>query len=382
MNKSLMDPVSLTQKLVQCQSVTPNEGGAIQTLEELLKESGFECIRVDRNGIANLVARFGDTSPIFGFNGHTDTVPVGNSEEWTCDPFGGEIKDGKLWGRGSTDMKSGVAAFVSAAIDFVKNKPSKGSLVITITGDEEAQATDGSAAIVDWMNENNLKMDVCLVGEPTCPKEFGEEFKIGRRGSLSIQITMHGVQGHSAYPNLFVNPIKAMVHLGHIMSNWELDKGTKYFQPSIQTLTSFETGNITTNVVPAECTSIINLRFNDLHTISSLTNKIKNQAEEIANLHDCQVEIKRLSGAESFYTSENEFTKIVSGAVKKILGIIPKSSTLGGTSDARFFAPLCDVVEFGLVGKMMHQVDEHVAIDQIVKLKQIYQQILNDYFQA
>ena len=383
MSTQPVDPVSLTQRLVQCQSVTPNEGGAITILQQLLAEAGFSCQRIDRNDVANLYARWGDTSPVFGFNGHTDTVPAGNIQEWSVNPFGGEVKDGKLWGRGAADMKSGVASFVAAAIDFVNTNPAQeGSIAITVTGDEEAIAIDGSAAIIDWMQKNDQHMTVCLVGEPTCPEIFGEEIKVGRRGSLSIRLTMFGVQGHSAYPSRYVNPINAMTHFGYLLNNWELDQGTENFQPSIQTITRIETGNSAMNVVPAQCISTVNLRFNELHTTQSLTNKIKKEAEDIAKIHGCRVEVKQLSGAECFYTTPSEFTEIVSRAVKKVLGRTPKSSTSGGTSDARFFAPLCPVVEFGLVGKTMHQVDEHVPVEEIVKLKEVYRQCLDDYFQT
>ncbi|MCY4445566.1 MAG: succinyl-diaminopimelate desuccinylase [Rhodobacteraceae bacterium] len=383
MSTQPVDPVSLTQRLVQCQSVTPNEGGAITILQQLLAEAGFSCQRIDRNDVANLYARWGDTSPVFGFNGHTDTVPAGNIQEWSVNPFGGEVKDGKLWGRGAADMKSGVASFVAAAIDFVNTNPAQeGSIAITVTGDEEAIAIDGSAAIIDWMQKNDQHMTVCLVGEPTCPEIFGEEIKVGRRGSLSIRLTMFGVQGHSAYPSRYVNPINAMTHFGYLLNNWELDQGTENFQPSIQAITRIETGNSAMNVVPAQCISTVNLRFNELHTTQSLTNKIKKEAEDIAKIHGCRVEVKQLSGAECFYTTPSEFTEIVSRAVKKVLGRTPQSSTSGGTSDARFFAPLCPVVEFGLVGKTMHQVDEHVPVEEIVKLKEVYRQCLDDYFQT
>ena len=374
-----VDPVALTQRLVQCRSVTPCEGGAIVALQELLTTAGFRCERVDRNGIANLYARWGNAAPVFGFNGHTDTVPVGNVQDWSLDPFSGEIKDGKLWGRGAADMKSGVAAFVAAAVDFVQTGPRKGSVAIMITGDEEGAAQDGSAAIVDWMQHNNQHLSVCLVGEPTCPNQLGDAIKVGRRGSLSVQIVMHGIQGHSAYPDRYINPIEAMIDLGHVLNSTRLDEGTKHFQPTNLAITSFETGNTATNVVPAACTATVNIRFCDLHTTESLLQWMDAEARQIAETHGCGVEIARMTGAESFYTSNRDFAKLVSNSIAKVLGQTPELSTSGGTSDARFLAPLCPVVEFGLVGKTIHQVDEHVAVEDINALKQVYRQCLDDY---
>ncbi len=374
-----VDPVALTQRLVQCRSVTPCEGGAIVALQELLTTAGFRCERVDRNGIANLYARWGNAAPVFGFNGHTDTVPVGNVQDWSVDPFSGEIKDGKLWGRGAADMKSGVAAFVAAAVDFVQTGPRKGSVAIMITGDEEGAAQDGSAAIVDWMQHNNQHLSVCLVGEPTCPDQLGDAIKVGRRGSLSVQIVMHGIQGHSAYPDRYINPIEAMIDLGHVLNSTRLDEGTKHFQPTNLAITSFETGNTATNVVPAACTATVNIRFCDLHTTESLLQWMDAEARQVAETHGCGVEIARMTGAESFYTSNRDFAKLVSNSIAKVLGQTPELSTSGGTSDARFLAPLCPVVEFGLVGKTIHQVDEHVAVEDINALKQVYRQCLDDY---
>ena len=381
MSNNLVDPVKLTQRLVQCKSVTPLEGGALQLLSDILVQANFSCTRVDRNGIPNLFARWGNEGPVFGFNGHTDTVPVGDLDAWSVDPFGGEIKQEKLWGRGAADMKSGVAAFVAAAVSFVRESPPKGSLIITITGDEEARAVDGTIAIFDWMEAQNQKMDVCIVGEPTCPEIMGEAIKIGRRGSLSVKITMLGVQGHSAYPERYINPVEAMVHLGYQLTSTKLDEGTDNFQPSNLALSSIETGNETSNIVPGRCTALLNIRFSDQHSSKSLLKWIRDEVNSVASDHKCEGKMEVLSSAESFITPKGDFTDLVANAVYKTIGIQPELSTSGGTSDARFIIHHCPVVEVGLVGKTIHQVDEHVEIQQIRDLKSIYVQCFKDYFQ-
>ncbi len=380
MSNKLVDPVKLTQKLVQCKSVTPEEGGALQILAEVLTEAKFKCQRIDRNGIPNLFARWGQKAPVFGFNGHTDTVPVGDVEAWTVDPFGGEIKQNKLWGRGAADMKSGVAAFVAAAINYVQETPPKGSLIITITGDEEAKAVDGTKAIFEWMEAHNQKMDVCIVGEPTCPEIMGEAVKIGRRGSLSVKITLQGIQGHSAYPERYINPVEAMAHLGHRLTSYVLDEGTEDFQPSNVALTSIDTGNQTSNMVPSNCTGLLNIRFCDKHTAKSLLKWIETETDEVASDHKCKPKLEVLSSAESFVTPKGDFTDLVAGSVCKTLGIQPELTTSGGTSDARFITNHCPVVEVGLVGKTIHQVDECVEVQHIKDLKSIYVQCLKDFF--
>lgn len=245
------DPVALTAALVRCNSITPAEGGALVLLEDLLSQAGFTCTRVDRGGICNLYARWGrqGANRTFGFNGHTDVVPLGNPDDWTVDPFGAEIKDGYLYGRGATDMKSGVAAFAAAAVDFVKDTPPDGAVVLAITGDEEDVAQDGTVALLDWMDTNNEAMSVCLVGEPTCPDAIGDAMKIGRRGSLTAWFTVTGVQGHAAYPHRAKNPLPAMAELMHVLAAHELDQGTDHFDPSSLAVVTIDTGNPATNVI-------------------------------------------------------------------------------------------------------------------------------------
>jgi succinyl-diaminopimelate desuccinylase len=273
MTHSPVDPVALTAALVRCPSITPAEGGALVLLEGVLTEAGFECTRVDRGGISNLFARWGHrgANRSFGFNGHVDVVPLGNRADWTVDPFGGEIRDGFLWGRGSTDMKSGVAAFVAAAVDFVRSTPPDGAVILTITGDEEADAIDGTTALLDWMAAHGEAMTDCLVGEPTCPNEMGEAMKIGRRGSMNAFFTVTGVQGHSAYPSLYVNPLHAMARLMDRLASHPLDEGSDHFDPSSLAVVTIDTGNPATNVVPAQCRATVNIRFNDHHTSAGLT---------------------------------------------------------------------------------------------------------------
>ena len=377
-----IDPVDLTAQLVRCPSVTPAEGGALVLLEELLSASGFDCTRVDRGGISNLYARWGrkGANRTFGFNGHTDVVPLGNRDDWTVDPFGAEIKDGFMYGRGTTDMKSGVAAFVAAAIDFVKQTPPDGAIAIAITGDEEGDADDGTVALLDWMDQQGESMSVCLVGEPTCPNEMGEMMKIGRRGSLTAWFTVTGVQGHSAYPHRANNPIPALARLVDRMSSHELDSGTDHFDPSTLAFVTVDTGNPATNVIPAQTRAAVNIRYNDLHTGESLTVWMQGEADKIAEEFGVKVDMRVKISGESFVTPPGELSDLVSKSVQAVTGKTPELSTAGGTSDARFVKNHCPVVEFGLVGKTMHQVDERVAVDQIGQLKSIYTRILNDYF--
>ena len=378
-----IDPVSLTADLVRCPSVTPEEGGAIDLLEQLLEKNGFSCTRIVRGQVSNLFAKWGTgkNGRVFGFNGHTDVVPVGDLSSWTVDPFGAEIKEGYLYGRGATDMKSGVAAFVASAIDFVNDKPPDGSIVITITGDEEGEAVDGTVAILDWMQQNDEKIDHCLVGEPTSPSQMGEMMKIGRRGSMNAKITATGTQGHSAYPDRANNPIVAMVKLLDKLESHQLDVGTEHFDPSTLAITSVDTGNKASNVIPAVTKAAVNIRFNDSHSGSSLVSWLKDEIEKVSAEYGIKFETDFKISGESFITPPGELSDLISEAVKKELGVTPKLSTTGGTSDARFIKDMCPVTEFGLVGKTMHAVDEKVETKQINQLKEIYYRILEAYFE-
>ena len=379
---SLCDPVELTASLVRCASVTPADDGALDILFKTLSEAGFECAWADRGGIRNLFARWGDKGHArsFGFNGHTDVVPIGDAAAWTQDPFGANIVDGILYGRGSTDMKSGVAAFVAAAVDMVNNAPPDGAIIIAITGDEEADAIDGTTALLDHMSSAGEQMSVCIVGEPTCPETMGDMIKIGRRGSMTAFFTVTGKQGHSAYPHRARNPLPPMVRLMDRLASHELDTGTDHFDASTLAVVTVDTGNPATNVIPAETKSTVNIRFNDTHTGQKLTDWMQEEAAAVAMEFDVQIDMRVKISGESFLTPPGALSDLVSKAVAAETGQVPELSTSGGTSDARFVKHHCPVVEFGLVGQSMHQVDEHVRVEHIEQLKSIYGRILGDYF--
>ena len=375
----MIDPAALTEDLIRCASVTPKEGGALQLLERLLTAHGFHCTRVDRGDVSNLFARWGK-GKTFGFNGHTDVVPVGDLKAWSVDPFGAEIRDGFLYGRGATDMKSGVAAFAAAAIDFVTESPPDGSVVLAITGDEEGPAKDGTVALLDWMQTQGERMDHCLVGEPTCPDVMGDMMKIGRRGSMNGYFTITGVQGHAAYPHRANNPLPAMARLMDQLSTATLDTGTAHFDASTLAVVTIDTGNPATNVIPAQCRATVNIRFNDAHSVASLTDWLQEHADEVSKDFNLRVDLDVSISGESFMTPPGVLSDLVARAVQVETNRTPVLSTSGGTSDARFVQHHCPVVEFGLVGKTMHQVDERVEIAQIHQLKSIYTRILRDYF--
>jgi len=382
MPHSPVDPVDLTAKLVRCASVTPEEGGALSLLEGVLSAAGFATTRIDRGGVCNLFARWGDKGAdrAFGFNGHTDVVPVGDAEAWSVPPFGAVQKDGWLWGRGATDMKSGVAAFVAAAVDFVRTTPPEGAVIVTITGDEEGDAVDGTVAILDWMEAEGEAMRVCLVGEPTCPEALGDMIKIGRRGSLSAWFTITGVQGHAAYPHRAKNPLPAMARLMDRLASHELDQGTEHFDASTLAVVTIDTGNPATNVIPAACRATVNIRFNDAHDSTSLIAWLQGELDRVAGEFGVTGEMTVKVPGESFITPPGPLSDLVAAAVEAETGRVPELSTTGGTSDARFVKSHCPVVEFGLVGQTMHQVDERAEVAQIHALKAIYGRILRDYF--
>jgi succinyl-diaminopimelate desuccinylase len=380
---ALTNPVELTARLIRCASVTPKEAGALKLLAEKLSTAGFSCTRVDRGAVSNLFARWGDKTAAqrFGFNGHIDVVPVGSLDDWSVDPFGAVQKEGMLYGRGATDMKSGVAAFVAAAIDFTHHTPPQnGAIILAITGDEEGPATDGTVALLDWMKTENETLSVCLVGEPTCPNKMGEMMKIGRRGSLNAHFTVTGKQGHAAYPHRANNPLPAMVRLMDKLSNHSLDFGSDHFDASTLAVVTIDTGNPATNVIPASCRSAVNIRFNDHHSSSGLTAWLNSEATQVSTAFGVDIDVKIKISGESFITTPGKLSDLVAAAVQTETGQAPGLSTSGGTSDARFIKDHCPVVEFGLVGKTMHQVDERVPVADIHLLKAIYGRILTDYF--
>jgi succinyl-diaminopimelate desuccinylase len=377
-----LDPVQLTADLIRCPSVTPAEAGALALLERVLTDAGFACTRVDRGETANLFARWGQkgANKSFGFNGHTDVVPVGDRAAWTCDPFGAEVVEGWMYGRGATDMKSGVAAFVAAAVDFVRETPPDGAVILAITGDEEGVAVDGTPALLDWMSAKGERMTHCLVGEPTCPETFGDMMKIGRRGSLTAQIAASGVQGHSAYPHRAKNPLSALVKLLARLEEAPLDQGTEHFDASTLAITTVDCGNTASNVIPAKARATVNIRFNDAHSGASLTRWLTDHAGAVQAETGVVLDVAVSVSGESFLTPPGPLSDLIARAVQAETGRTPVASTSGGTSDARFVKDHCPVVEFGLVGKTMHQVDERVEVAQIGALKRVYARILKDYF--
>lgn len=377
-----VDPVKLTADLVQCQTVTPAEGGALQLLDRLLSAHGFECHRVDRKGIPNLVAIWGDgrNGQTFGYSGHTDVVPIGDRDDWSCDPFGAEIRDGMLYGRGATDMKSSVAAFCGAAIEFVANTPPDGRLILAITGAEETGSPDGTRAIVDWMEARGLQADHFLVGEPTSVKTIGDAIKIGRRGAVTVYLTVTGVQGHTGYPEKAVNPLPALVDLLHVFEGSTLDEGSQNFAPSTLAITTVDTGNPARNIIPGACKATVNIRFNDNWTSEMILDWVAERVARVADEHGVTITSDHHVSGECFFSPPGKFSEVVQRAVKAVTGRTAHLTTTGGISDARHLVSHCPVVEAGLTGETMHMVDERVSVAEINTLKSIYARILHDYF--
>lgn len=377
-----IDPVALTQDLIRCPSVTPADAGALGVLQHVLEAMGFTCHRLvfeeaGTDPIDNLYARLGTTAPNFCFAGHTDVVPVGDSAAWTVDPFGAEIINGRLYGRGTSDMKGAIAAFVSAVKSFLdRNGIPAGSISLLITGDEEGPSINGTRKVLDWMQAKGERIDACLVGEPTNPRAMGDMMKIGRRGSVTATLTAYGAQGHVAYPHLADNPLPRLTKALSMLAESPLDEGTAHFQPSTLALTTIDVGNPASNVIPAKGTAKFNIRFNDLHTPKSLEAHIRDVLEEVGGTWD----LKMAVSGEAFLTPPGALVATVAGAVTAVTGKQPELSTSGGTSDARFIKNFCPVVEFGLVGQTMHKVDEHVDVADIRTLAAIYDRVLTDFF--
>ena len=380
----MTDAIDLTRRLIRCPSVTPEEGGALVLLQDVLEGAGFACTRVDRGGTTNLFARWGARGHprTLGFNGHTDVVPVGDRAAWTHDPFGAEEAEGWIYGRGATDMKSGVAAFVAAACRFVRETPPDGAVILAITGDEEGDATDGTVALLDWMAAEGERMDACLVGEPTNPEAMGDAIKIGRRGSLTATIAATGVQGHSAYPHRANNPVHALATLVADLVAAPMDDGSKHFDPSTLQVVTFDTGNPATNVIPAQARATINVRFNDLWSSEAVLDRLQGAADAVAEATGVAFALESRVSGESFLTPPGPLSDLVADAVRTETNRMPELSTSGGTSDARFVKDHCPVVEVGLVGHRMHAVDERVRPEWIEALTRIYGRILAGYFAA
>lgn len=376
----MVDPVKLTQDLIRCQTVTPNEGGALVLLEGLLSEAGFVCHRIDVNGICNLYARWGEAQPNLCFAGHTDVVPTGDPASWTYPPFSAMIADDRVWGRGACDMKSGVAAFVCAVISYTQNNAdNKGSLSLLITGDEEADAEFGTRALIDWLKARGEKIDHCIVGEPTSVESVGDTIKIGRRGSFTGYLTVTGQQGHVAYPHKAANPLPVLVKLCDRLASKQLDEGTPHFAPSTLALTTIDVGNTVTNIIPAKATATFNIRFNDLHTSATLLAWVESEIKAVET-KGVQIDLRPVASSESFLTPESNFTKLVQEVVERQTGLRPKLDTGGGTSDARFMTHVCPTLELGLLSATLHKINENVLTKDIYTLYSIYCSIIEDYF--
>ena len=371
--------VELTQRLIRCPSVTPQEGGALDCLEAELSALGFACERLPfgdgESRIDNLFARRGETGPHLCFAGHTDVVPVGDVTAWTHDPFAADIDDGRLFGRGAADMKSGIAAFV-AAVARVPAADIDGSISLLITGDEEGDAINGTVKMVEWAAANDHRPDMCIVGEPTSPQALGDVIKNGRRGSLSGRLVVEGQQGHVAYPHLADNPVTRLLAMLAPVNGCELDAGTPHFGPSTANVTTIDVGNPATNVIPARAEARFNIRFNTEHSADSLIGWLEEHFERVGG--DWTVTWK--SNADPFITAPGPLTELLSESCRAVTGRTPELSTGGGTSDARFITKLCPVAEFGLVGQTMHQVDENVATADIDGLSAIYETAIRRFF--
>jgi succinyl-diaminopimelate desuccinylase len=374
------DPLPLAQALIRRRSVTPADDGALAVLEAALVPLGFACHRLRFGEIENLFARRDGRSagPHLCFAGHTDVVPVGDAAAWSSDPFGGELRDGRLYGRGATDMKGGIAAFVAAVQDFLAARPdAPGSVSLLITGDEEGPAVDGTARVLEWMAANGQIPDMCLVGEPTSRARLGDIIKIGRRGSLNAAITLHGIQGHAAYPQRADNPVHRLVRVLHGLTAQPLDAGTEWFEPSSLQLTSIDVGNPATNVIPAAARARLNIRFNDRHTGESLTRMLRAALEAEGARFDLDVSVS----GEAFLTRSGAFVEALKRAVRRATGAEePALDTGGGTSDARFVARYCPVAELGAVGATMHQVDECTPVEELRGLAALYRAVLEEVF--
>ena len=388
------NPVANLTALIRCPSVTPAEGGALGVLDAMLAPMGFKVTRMTASSegtpdIENLYARLGGDGPHLMFAGHTDVVPVGAEADWTHPPFGAEIKDGRLYGRGAVDMKGGIACFIAALSRLVKEKGAlPGSVSLVITGDEEGPGINGTIKLLEWAAGNGERWDAALVGEPTNPDQLGDMIKIGRRGSLSGTITVQGVQGHAAYPHLADNPVRTIIRLADALMDPPFDAGTENFQPSNLEVTSIDVGNPATNVIPAKASARFNIRFNDTWSVETLKAEIEARLAKAAA--DNPLRAGRPPAAYElawtdrpshvFLTRNDQLTGSLSDAIESVTGRRPALSTTGGTSDARFIKDYCPVVEFGLVGQTMHMVDEHVHIDDLETLTRIYQSFLERWF--
>jgi succinyl-diaminopimelate desuccinylase len=375
-----IDAVELTRDLIRRPSVTPADAGAMDVVEQTLKALGFACRRMRFGEIENLYARYGTAQPNLCFAGHTDVVPVGDVAAWSKGAFAADVTDGVLIGRGAVDMKSAIAAFAAAAAGAIREGHVKGSLSLLITGDEEGVATHGTKMVVDALMAEGEAVDHCIVGEPTSSETFGDMVKVGRRGSINVGVEIEGVQGHVAYPHRAANPVRPLIRLLHRLQEEKLDDGYPEFQPSNLEVTRIDVPNTADNVIPAVARARLNIRFNPSHTGRSLAEWIEREAQAAVLGTPCKATVTPHISGEAFLTEPGPFTDLVAAAVADVTGRAPELSTTGGTSDARFIRALCPVVELGLVGKTMHQVDERAPVAEIGQLQQVYGRLIDRYF--
>ncbi len=381
-----LNQLQLAKELIRFPSITPVDAGIMKFLEKKLKRLGFKTktLEFKERGfkpVKNLYARFGNKSPNFCYAGHLDVVPPGNIKDWTTNPFEPSIKKGHLIGRGANDMKSSIAAFVSAVSTFLsKNKKFNGSISLLITGDEEGDAVNGTKKVVEFLRKKREKIDFCLVGEPTNPNVLGEMIKIGRRGSLTGKLIIFGLQGHVAYPSRANNPSTTIVNILKELKEIQFDKGTRDFQPTNLEVTRININNTADNVIPATAEATFNIRFNNKHSSNSLKKKLNKIFKKMTKKHKSKFKIEYKVSGEAFLTKPNKTTFMIQNIIKKITKLKPELSTTGGTSDLRFIRNICPGLEFGLVGKTMHKIDEAVSLKDLKKLTKIYENILKDYF--
>jgi len=373
--------LKLAKELIRKPSITPKDAGAISLLAKNLRSLGFKCQVINFKNIKNLYAKLGRSKPNFCYAGHTDVVPPGNINDWSVNPFKPAVKNNKLIGRGANDMKASIACFIAAVSKFkIRNKKFKGSISLLITGDEEGLAINGTKKVVKYLKKKKEKINFCLVGEPTNPNKLGEMIKLGRRGSLTGRLSIIGTQGHVAYPHRANNPSSIMVKILKKIKEIKLDKGTKNFQPSNLEITKINIDNHADNVIPGLAEAVFNIRFNNKHSSNSLKRKLNTIFRSITKKAKCKFNIKYEVSGEAFLTKPNKTTYMIQNIIKKITKIKPKLSTAGGTSDARFIRKIAPCLEFGLVGKTMHKIDESVSLSDLKKLTNIYQNILENYF--
>jgi succinyl-diaminopimelate desuccinylase len=377
--------ITLLQDLIRCPSVTPADAGALNVLQAYLEAAGFVCTRLvftqaDTPDIDNLFARYGSAAPHLCFAGHTDVVPAGDETIWKYPPFGAEINDGQLYGRGATDMKGSVAAMAVAAVEFIRTQTFRGSISFLITGDEEGPAINGTAKVLEWMRANGHTPDHCLVGEPTCLTALGDTIKIGRRGSYSFQVSVEGKQGHAAYPHKADNPIPKLAQLVSRLSSRAIDNGNAHFDPSTLAITSFDVGNTATNVIPSKATLKFNIRYSTEHDFTSLKAWVDGHVAQVKQETGGRWTVLAHEGAQAFITQPGKFVEIVQHAVQDVSGMMPALSTSGGTSDARFVKDYCEVLEFGPTNATIHQTDERISLAELEGVTRIYTRVLERYF--